>query len=120
MMRYFKDQGDGYYVFDGDPRPDWTEITKAEFDANNPTPPAPKINSVTMRQARQALLRAGKLTQVESAIAAMTGIAGDEARIEWEYSNEVLRTQPLVQNLAAGLGMTEQEMDNLFTLASTL
>lgn len=94
-------------------------------DATIKTSPSPivtpkVISSVTMRQARKALLRAGKLAQVESAIASMTGDAGAEARIEWEYSNEVLRDQPLTQSLAAALGMTDQEMDDLFTTASTL
>lgn len=43
MMRYFKDQSDGYYVFTGEPQQGWIEITKAEYDAANPPPPLPPL-----------------------------------------------------------------------------
>jgi hypothetical protein len=80
-----------------------------------PEPPPPAIPaSVTMRQARLALHRAGLLTQVNSTI------TDPEAQIEWEYATTVERNSPLVQNLAAGLGLTEQQLDDLFTTAATL
>lgn len=84
--------------------------------------PAPLNNprSVSMRQARKALLRAGKLDQVETAIANMPGIQGQEARIEWEYSSEVLRNQPLTLALAQIIGLNEQQIDELFITASKL
>jgi hypothetical protein len=75
---------------------------------------------VTMRQARLALLRAGRLQSVNNAIASMQGPEGDAARIEWDYSNEVLRNQPLTIALAQIIGLTEQEMDALFVEASKL
>ena len=53
-----------------------------------------------MRQARLALLGAGKLAEVNTAIAAMPGAAGEAARIEWEYSGEVHRDKALIQALA--------------------
>lgn len=76
--------------------------------------------NVTMRQARLALLQANKLQAVNNAIAAMTGAAGDSAQIEWNYSNEVKRNQPLTLSLAQAIGMTEDEMDQLFITAATL
>ena len=76
--------------------------------------------SVTMRQARLALLAAGKLAAVNSAIAAMTGAAGDTARIEWEFSSEVQREQPLVLALGGMLGMSEAQLDALFVAAAVL
>jgi hypothetical protein len=80
-----------------------------------PEPPPPVvIASVTMRQARLALHRAGLLDQVDAAI------TDAEARIEWEYATTVERNSPLVQNLAAGLGLTEQQLDDLFTQAAGL
>lgn len=76
--------------------------------------------SVTMRQARLALLQAGKLPTVNAAIASMSGIQGEAARIEWEFSNEVKRAQPLVAALAPVLGMTSDQLDQLFITAAGL
>lgn len=81
-------------------------------------PPIPA--SITMRQARLALLQSGLLTTVNAAVAAMPGVEGDAARIEWEFSGAVERNRPLVQSLAATLGLTEAQLDELFTLAATL
>jgi len=76
--------------------------------------------SVTMRQARLALSRAGLLATVDAAIANMTGSAGDEARIEWEFSSAILRGQALVAALAPVLGMTDAQLDQLFIAAAAL
>ena len=76
--------------------------------------------SVTMRQARTALFNAGLLTTVNTAIAAMPGVAGDVARIQWEFSSDVLRDQPLVTALSSVLGLTAAQLDSLFITASTL
>ena len=75
---------------------------------------------VTMRQARLALLQTGKLAQVNAAVANMPGAAGDAARIEWEFSSTVERNRPLVESLGVALGMTDAQLDDLFTLAATL
>jgi hypothetical protein len=83
-------------------------------------PPVPVITSVEMRQARLALLEQGLLTQVNNAVATMPGELGNKARIEWEFSNAVRRDKPLVQVVAASLGLTSQQIDDLFTLAATL
>lgn len=82
--------------------------------------PAQIPQCVTMRQARLALLQAGKLESVKNVIAAMTGTQGESARIEWDYSNEVQRDQPLTIALAQAIGMTEAEMDALFIEAAKL
>lgn len=76
--------------------------------------------AVTMRQARLALLQVGKLSAVNTAIAGMTGVQGEAAKIEWEFSNEVQRSQPLVAALAPVLGMTSAELDQLFITAAGL
>ncbi len=85
----------------------------------NPTKPIPPI-AVTMRQARLALLQVGKLSTVNNAIASMTGAQGEAARIEWEFSSEVKRDQPLTKALAPVLGMTETDLDQLFIAAAKL
>ena len=90
-------------------------VEELAWQANTIVPQA-----VTMRQARLALLGAGLLSTVNSAILSMTGSQGDTARIEWEFSNEVRRNQPLVASLGAAIGMTSEQLDALFITAATL
>lgn len=75
---------------------------------------------VTMRQARLALLSTGRLADVETAIAGMPEPDKTAATIEWEYSQTVERDRPFVTALAGLLSLTETDLDDLFTLASTL
>lgn len=81
-------------------------------------PQVPAI--VTMRQARLALHASGLLAGVEAAIESLEDPPKTEARIEWDFSSEVHRNKPFVEMLTAALGLTEQEVDDLFTLAATL
>ena len=77
--------------------------------------------AVTMRQARLALLGAGKLSLVTAAIDAIPNATEREgARITWEYSQEVQRHNGLVSQLGPALGMTEAQIDALFIAASKL
>jgi len=76
--------------------------------------------SVTMRQARLALLENGLLDTVQQAIANMQGVEGDKARIEWEFSSAVERDKQLVLSLTSALNLTETQLDALFILANTL
>lgn len=85
-----------------------------KIDANKAQAPIPSV--VTMRQARTALSRSGLLAAVNAAVAA----ADEETKIAWEFSTEVQRDFPLVQTLAAALNLSEQQLDDLFTLAATL
>ena len=94
-----------------------TDWTQAQIDAYKKSL-VPK--SVTMRQARLSLMQAGLLPTVNAAIAAMTGAAGDAARIEWEYSQEVQRSRGLVMSLGTSLGMTDAQLDNLFIAAAAI
>jgi hypothetical protein len=93
------------------PEPEFTEAELAQQleDAK------PKV--VTMRQARLALLQAGLLTTVDTAIA--NGIDG-AMKIEWEYATEVRRDWESLITMATALGMTSSQLDDLFLLASTL
>lgn len=82
-------------------------------------PPAVPL-SVTMRQARLALMASGMLDAVNAAVDAMEGATGAAARIEWEFSSEVQRNKPLVQSMGAVLGLTESDLDNLFIQAASI
>ena len=96
-------------------------IAEEELSDNHPDVqaflnPVQPVRAVTMRQARLALHAAGKLSAIDAAIAQI----GGAAQIEWEYATEVRRDRPLVSQVAAGLDMTEAELDALFTQAATL
>ena len=83
-------------------------------------PPPEGPQTVSMRQARLALLNAGLLTVVTDAIAAMPGTEGEAARIEWGYAQNVERYAPLVKSMASALPLTEEQIDNLFVEAAKL
>lgn len=76
--------------------------------------------SVTIRQAKLQMSRAGILAAVDAAIAGMEGRAGDEARIEWQYATELRRAHPLVEALGPTLGLTDEEIDALFVEAAKI
>ena len=94
-----------------------TAEEEAEFLA---TLPVAKVTSVTMRQARRALHAAGLLSQVDSAIDALPEPDKTAARIEWEYSTEVQRSNATFITLTAALGLSTQQVDDLFTAAAAL
>jgi hypothetical protein len=76
--------------------------------------------AVTMRQARLALLGAGLLGQVEDALNSMPEPHKSAAKITWEFSGEVQRYNGLVSQLGPALGLTEEQLDQLFIQASKL
>jgi hypothetical protein len=76
--------------------------------------------SVTPKQARLALLDAGLLATVETAIGGMTGDDGIKARISWEWAMEIRRDDPLLVSLATTLGLSSEQIDQLFLAAQGL
>ena len=111
----------GYYngeILDWIAPPEAPEGKEAVWDGATwqlqvlPPPPAPE--SLTMRQAKLVLLHAGLLQAVEQAIANMPGVAGEAARIEWEYATFIERSNPLFALLSASLGLTDTAIDDLF------
>lgn len=108
---------DGWVVMQGE-RP--TPEHVAQADGSWVVPPAPVPASVTMRQARQAMLSAGILAQVDALIAAMPGEEGESARIDWAYARDVKRDWPLIGPLGQQVGLNEQQVDDLFIYAASI
>ncbi len=77
-------------------------------------PPLPTPTSVTPRQARLALFQAGLLEAVEAAIAA----ADKPTQVTWEYAIEFRRDDPMINALGTQLGLTSQQIDQLFIVGS--
>lgn len=88
------------------------EIEALKAAANVPVVPA----SVTPRQIRQALTRAGLRSNVEAAVA-----AGDQDTKDWyEFAIEFRRDSPVVAALGAALSVSDSAMDDLWLLADSL
>ena len=111
---------DGFWV-----GADSTEFIQWLAEGNAPEPADPIVpvvpQSVTMRQARLALLGIGLLDDVDAAIAAIPDpVQRKAAEIEWEYAQTVDRNSPFTQQMAAGLSLTAEQLDALFTQAAGL
>ena len=106
----------------GTPLTDHMTMLNAWVESYVPPPPEPEPvpRAVTMRQARLALLGAGKLALVQPAIDALPEPAKSAAQIEWDYSNEVHRNQPFVLQMSAALGLDSTALDALFVAAAKL
>lgn len=87
--------------------------TPAEIEAAR-IAAVPKI--VSPRQIRQALTRAGLRTSVESAVA-----AGDQDIQDWwKFATSFDRHNSHVLAMAQALGVTDLQLDDLWTLAASL
>lgn len=92
------------------------ELTPEEIAALPPSQPPAVPQSVTRFQARAALHLAGLLEQVEAMIAdPATPVL---AKLAWQDAQEFKRTSPTIAAMSAGLGLTEQQLDDLFTTAA--
>ena len=86
-------------------------------EGNTPEPadiPPVVIPTLTMRQARLALLGVGLLDDVEVVITTPSD------RIWWDYSATVERNHPLVKAVLTALGKTDAEIDDMFIEANLL
>jgi len=98
---------------------------KAGYVLNNgvwesPPPVIIVPQEITMRQARLALLDIGLLSNVTTAINSLPEPDKTKAQIEWEYSNALQRDNSFVAVLGAALGLSSQDIDNLFITAKGL
>jgi hypothetical protein len=87
-----------------------------------PALPAPALipQTVTMRQARLALLAAGKYAGVDAAIDSLATPQREAARIEWDYARDVERNSPIVSLMGVALELDDDALDALFVAAAAL
>lgn len=106
--------------------PTWIEtIPQFMYDAYKAREAAAKRakevpHSVTQRQARIVLSRRGMLDLVPGIIENLDEPQRTEAAISWEFATEFLRDDPFVALLGAGLGLSDDTLDKLFSEASKL
>lgn len=83
---------------------------------------APKIpESVSMRQARLVLLQQGILDDVEVAINSINDESTRKAvQIEWEYALDIRRDWPALLMITQSMGITDEQLDQMFVVAGTL
>jgi len=98
-----------------EPEPESTD-TEPELPESKPTPP------ITARQLRLCLVLNGiSLDLVESAIDSIEDKTEREvARIEWEYATVFERSHPLIEQIGTSLGLTTEQIDEMWQEAITL
>jgi len=98
---------------DSRPQPTWAELEAVVIPVAAP-------GTITRRQARLALLQAGKLAAVESAIANIADPAQKmAAQIEYE-AETWKRANPWIERTGQAVGLTPEQIDALFIAAATL
>ncbi|WPB58652.1 hypothetical protein [Xylophilus sp. GOD-11R] len=118
---------DGYFVPVAEGNADYLAYLAWVEEGNEAEPaPAPEPDeasvprSVTPSQAREALIDAGLLEQVEAAINAIPGVEGLKARNKWEHATSVDRDWPLLAQVSEALGLSDADLDALFAAAGKL
>lgn len=104
--------------------PDWV-VCGYLYDGQNfappPPPPEPVPQSVTRAQGKAALIQAGLWSAVVSYV---EGIADPTEKALAEVAlNDTLewqRSSPFLNSAAAALGLTDEQLDDLFRQAATI
>jgi len=94
------------------------DALQAQIDAAAASVPDAAVQSVTPLQARKALRAGGFLAAVEAMVDAAP--ADSDIKMAWDWALTWERGSPFVAQLGATLGLTEQQIDDLFALAATL
>lgn len=93
-------------------------MTTPRYDGESfiPDPPPPRFvpPTVTLFQCRAALMQSGLFNRVDAAVKAQGGIALQA----WEYANEVSRSGALVLAMAGSLGLSADDVDDMFIEAA--
>lgn len=80
------------------------------------------VAPLTARQLRLGLARNGiPLESVEAAIDSIEDLDSRVfAKIEWEYASQFERSHPLVKRVGSALGLTEDQIDAMWSQSLTL
>ena len=98
---------------------DLTEEEKLELSKRD-------IPKISLRQCRELLILTGKFDDVENILASLPESTDEEKATKkiltnyWEYSTDFERDHKSLGLITEALGMTEDEVDDFFRIASTL
>lgn len=98
----------------------WEVVEKTDAEKQSWLDDWRSRTQVSMRQARLALIQQELLQQVNSAIASLSEPEKSIVETEWEYASVVDRSSPWIASMTIALGLTDEQMDDLFKLAATL
>ena len=90
-------------------------LTLEIAEYSEPVYPTIIPSSITMRQVRLYLLSKDLLDNVGALVS-----TNKAWQIEWEYANEVLRTNQLIPAMQSTLNLTNEQVDTMFLEASKL
>lgn len=74
--------------------------------------------SASPMRIRLALLEMGLLDQVQTYVETLEEPAKTKVQILWEYSTEIHKQHSAIQKLAKNMGLTEEQLDQIFVLAN--
>ena len=111
--------------------PAWTEVISEAIPAWTETVPAQfsyeivgvsvRLEDISPRQIALALLSMGITeSQVIAAINQLPSPTKEQGIIAWNRSNYFVRTEPAVAMIGALMGLTNEELDNIWKLGITL
>ena len=97
---------------------DYVEYQKWIAEGNNPANADLESNvfKTTALKARLALEQSGLLASVNAHINTLS----EKDKLIWEYSDVIQRDSPLLITSATALGLSDEQVDNLFLLADSL
>jgi hypothetical protein len=115
----------GYYFVrsDNPPQPENTveDVSQRVVNINKPIPIVVP-ESISARQVRLWLIDNDiSLTSVEAAIDTIVNEKlREKTRVEWEYAPYIERNHPLIESLGQYLGLSPEQIDQGFVIASQL
>ena len=100
---------------------EWAEYQAwlAEGNTPLPAPPIPIVvpQQVPMWAVRTVLAQDNLFDQAQALVTASSDIA---LKNIWEYGNYALRLSPAINSLAVALGLTSEQVDQMFIAANAL
>ncbi len=102
----------------------WIAQGNTLLEPPEPTPEEIRASlpALTARQFRLGLIEGGfSLSDVEDALAAISDpVERQKGQVEWEYATQFNRLHPLVVQLSETLGLTPEQVDDLWATALNL